>query len=237
MDSYAGDPQTPISLHKYAYANLDPALMVDPSGRFATLGDMMSAISGRAAIGFRSLGVRSPQAYLRAAQKTMVEAAKRYAKQCARGRNKLKSCKLPLNILFYGGDVSEVTEHIFDAVMNGKTAFLHRRYPVHDRGWMKTKKYRKFCYDKRKQGQECDEYPFAAAVEGGKRNFDRGKVSLEPISAIDNNVAGRVWLNGFYRICGIPTGYTRPNRKTFYVVVPVADAPVTLPYCGAKTKK
>ncbi|MBK9656382.1 MAG: RHS repeat-associated core domain-containing protein [Rhodanobacteraceae bacterium] len=35
MDSFVGDPVEPLSLHRYAYANLDPADRIDPHGRFS----------------------------------------------------------------------------------------------------------------------------------------------------------------------------------------------------------
>ena len=129
MDTYAGDPQTPMSLHKYAYGNLDPALMVDPSGRFSSLGDLMTGIAGRAAISFRALGIRSAKTYLRSAARAIWEASKRIVRDCARMRS--KKCKLPINIMFFGDDFYEHTEHIADAIMNGKMPLLLRKKPVY----------------------------------------------------------------------------------------------------------
>ena len=37
MDPYEGDPQAPISLHRYMYANSSPLSYQDPNGRFALL--------------------------------------------------------------------------------------------------------------------------------------------------------------------------------------------------------
>ena len=34
VDTYEGDPQSPLSLHKYLYLSADPANRIDPSGRF-----------------------------------------------------------------------------------------------------------------------------------------------------------------------------------------------------------
>jgi RHS repeat-associated protein len=44
VDPYAGDPQAPVSLHRYLYANGSPASMMDPSGNFTCL-EVMSTIS------------------------------------------------------------------------------------------------------------------------------------------------------------------------------------------------
>ena len=35
MDSFAGIPQNPVTLHKYLYGNADPVNMVDPTGYFS----------------------------------------------------------------------------------------------------------------------------------------------------------------------------------------------------------
>jgi RHS repeat-associated protein len=46
MDSYEGDDGDPLSLHKYAYANSDPANKIDPTGQFSMV-DMSMANSIR----------------------------------------------------------------------------------------------------------------------------------------------------------------------------------------------
>ena len=44
LDTYAGNTSDPISLHKYLYANGNPVMGVDPSGRFTVVG--LSAANG-----------------------------------------------------------------------------------------------------------------------------------------------------------------------------------------------
>jgi hypothetical protein len=44
MDTYAGDLMSPVSLHRYLYANADPVNNSDPSGRF-TLAECAAAVS------------------------------------------------------------------------------------------------------------------------------------------------------------------------------------------------
>ena len=44
QDTWMGNNQDPITLHKYLYANADPGNMIDPTGNFS-LGSLMSAIN------------------------------------------------------------------------------------------------------------------------------------------------------------------------------------------------
>jgi RHS repeat-associated protein len=37
VDPYGGDPQSPVSLHRYLYANVSPINVKDPSGRFSLI--------------------------------------------------------------------------------------------------------------------------------------------------------------------------------------------------------
>jgi hypothetical protein len=46
MDSYAGDPQQPLSLHKYLYCQGDPVNGTDPTGHDFLLGGFFQAING-----------------------------------------------------------------------------------------------------------------------------------------------------------------------------------------------
>jgi RHS repeat-associated protein len=43
VDPYAGDPQAPVSLHRYLYGSASPVVFVDPSGKFFTIGEIMMA--------------------------------------------------------------------------------------------------------------------------------------------------------------------------------------------------
>jgi hypothetical protein len=186
MDSYAGDPQTPISLHKYAYANLDPALMVDPSGRFADLGSTMRGIAGRAAMGFKSLSVRNAKSYLKAAIKSAREAAKRMFKSCARSRS--RKCDVDLPIIYLGLDAALQTKHVFEAIMDGKSHLLNRYFPKHPDNYKpgypwnpwRLQTLRGEC-PRPNIGMECDEYPYASSWKGGLDNYILGRVSLKAI--------------------------------------------------------
>ena len=237
MDSYVGDPQTPISLHKYAYANLDPALMVDPSGQFSSLGDLMTGIAGRAAISFRSLGVRNARVYIRAAIKAAKQALKRIAKNCARSRSKPKQCRLDFPLIFFGEDVKTQTEHVADAELDGKLPILSRKIPKWRPGWYRSKKGTA-CEGKTVlgTGKHCDEYPFNSSHQGGPQNYDRNRVSLRPINTTDNLKAG-AYLGVFYRLCkvkGVGGSLPPKNETSYFGVVPAMALPITVPWCGIK---
>ncbi len=51
QDSYAGDINDPVSLHKYLYANANPVMYSDPSGYSADLMSVTTAAAGMAIIG------------------------------------------------------------------------------------------------------------------------------------------------------------------------------------------
>jgi RHS repeat-associated protein len=46
IDPFAGDPYSPMSLHKYLYANADPVNKVDLSGEFVSFAEAGAALSG-----------------------------------------------------------------------------------------------------------------------------------------------------------------------------------------------
>jgi RHS repeat-associated protein len=45
IDPYPGDPMSPVSLHRYLYANTSPVNYTDPSGKFALVMVMMDVVS------------------------------------------------------------------------------------------------------------------------------------------------------------------------------------------------
>jgi len=50
MDSYEGDPQSPLSLHKYLYVGADPVNRQDRSGRDFDLGSTIGALAVQASL-------------------------------------------------------------------------------------------------------------------------------------------------------------------------------------------
>jgi len=61
-DQFEGDPESPISLHRYLYANADPANMMDPGGNFG-IGDALAVLTVLSVLyGLTSLGYHTYQA-------------------------------------------------------------------------------------------------------------------------------------------------------------------------------
>lgn len=90
-----------------------------------------------------------------------------------------------------GGDVMQASRRDFDVLKTQPLrALLHRQIPPNDRAWLFTAAALPNCVSPRPTGQQCDEYPFASAVEGGEANSP----SVKMISAADNTYQG-VWLN------------------------------------------
>ena len=55
LDTYMGDNNNPITLHKYLYANADPVNGIDPSGRVTLIG-LSTAGRSQASLILRSSG-------------------------------------------------------------------------------------------------------------------------------------------------------------------------------------
>ena len=66
MDTFAGVMNDPVSLHKYAYGNLDPINTIDPSGEFG-LGSIGSALNAASRLVITSVrsGVSAASQFLR----------------------------------------------------------------------------------------------------------------------------------------------------------------------------
>ncbi len=55
VDPYGGDPQAPVSLHRYLYANANPVNFSDPSGRIS-IGELVVAINVRMTLSIQAVG-------------------------------------------------------------------------------------------------------------------------------------------------------------------------------------
>lgn len=66
----------------------------------------------------------------------------------------------------------------------------------------------------RSLGLDCDEYPYGSTSEGGRANYDAGRVALEPVPIPDNRGAGAK-LRAFYSACGVVS--SAGSRSEFLV--------------------
>jgi len=46
-DPYPGNPQEPVTLHRYLYANANPVMYTDPSGKMSLISDITATIAIR----------------------------------------------------------------------------------------------------------------------------------------------------------------------------------------------
>jgi Deoxyribonuclease NucA/NucB len=126
-------------------------------------------------------------------------ATKTKLKECAdSARSGENKCKPDFAVFMVGDDYNEVRDHIGDAFTDFKPRFLSRKSPAWSRGWLE--KYKgpgKPCNGG--PGTDCDEYPFAASMEGGSG----GDVSIRSVNAGQNRGAGSQ-LRWFYDKCNIP---------------------------------
>jgi hypothetical protein len=111
------------------------------------------------------------------------------ADECARTR-----------LLVVGGMASkgrEAAEHDLEVIQSAPNLFQLTHLPASEnavpRDWYKRTQYASACAGAQ-AGQQCDEYPLYATVEGGPSAYDTyGSVVLKPISADDNQAEGRAY--------------------------------------------
>jgi hypothetical protein len=149
----------------------------------------------------------------------------------ARSLNRL----LGVPIVFWGNDVNEITEHQFKAVtgsgytVNNQSGAIGQSIPIspalhrygagHSRTWM---------YDEpQSTGRskvhrlDTDEFPYAKTVEGGKKNYQMGLVSLHVLNASQNRSNGsrlqKFWDNPTVNVAK----YEDNPARSLFLNVPV----------------
>jgi len=214
MDRYAGNPADPKSLHKHLYAHADPVNNADPTGYFT----MSEVRAGQQVQAILTLSAAAAGANLVPSfkEKLQLEVAKNHV--FARAGQNTRQGVRGMPVIFYGFDVYQVTDHIdYAQSVKGILPVLSRTPLPHRRDWTQDTDE---CRGKTflGSGLECDEYPFASTVEGGKTGYPT-RVSLRPLNQVQNGRAG--WqLGSFYRACGVNPFH--PIKKWFGVV-PAAD--------------
>lgn len=121
-----------------------------------------------------------------------------------------------------GDDYPTVRDHVGEALEDGYPSTLSRRSPSWPRGWLNSHKGAGKAYDGG-SGTQCDEYPWAASMEGG----EFGAVSLKSVDQKDNGGAGSQ-LRWFHERCKVPANDT----KFKYKVVVVKGLPETGYICN-----
>ena len=233
QDAYMGRELEPGTLHKYLYANADPANGLDPSGYF-TLGEISVAQDIQGVM--RTVGVNG----LRQIARRTVTAARLYGrglieemKKCVRQPSK---CDMPIAVLNTGLPIADTSRHIDEAQgvnlgigrFSGRAAVILHRTKPHSRSWLRRSTECRRPNSGRAVGLDCDEYPFASTLEGGRANYQLGRVSLRPVPAWESPLQGAL-LSQFYSRCKIPQ--TAAPRGPFwsdpsaFVSIAAADLP------------
>ena len=250
MDEFEGAKKLPLSLNKYIYANGDPVNFVDPSGYFG-LGGMMSAgmnisisyarfeiasmitnallspiIDAIVSKGLPALDGYRGNSY-------MAGLLTGLASICYVGKNK---CYIKgVSVFSNGFNTPYTTMHIMDALYgNGDTisgvsgnalTFLLIKGKTAERNDVPQNMRSKspMCNGRtgKGTGYDCDEYPYASTLNGGKIAYENDMVSLRPIPLSDNRKQGGL-LGSFYKKAGIGMGevfinLAMPGLPTFYI--------------------
>jgi RHS repeat-associated protein len=202
-DFYEGRVGEPITMHKYIYANQNPATMIDPSGLASItevnlvqkwMGDLQ-----------RTLQTSTAQAVLqslRTASTRSIKILKAVSRTYTKAENQVlkvaKMFKIP--VLVYGRDMGWTTLHVgraitgfgftkdnpytqpsdrfSDSTMVNLISPVLSRVPEQPRTWYHSLPVYKDNKDRSKMW--TDEYPYATTAQGGKSNYYDGLVSLMP---------------------------------------------------------
>ncbi|MEX2475768.1 RHS repeat-associated core domain-containing protein [Marinobacter sp.] len=188
MDTWMGNGQDPVTLHKYLYANADPANFTDPTGNFS-LGNLSIGMNATVQLGGRAVGSSALRMFVNRAITTTIKQSGKLAshalksvRACIRKKNK---CGLRANLLIVGQDNPHMADHIRDAQMPHTIVLKYDKVKAGNRKWYKTKPECRIP----KAGYQCDEYPFFKTREGGPRGYPVS-VSLRQVPAIENMSVG-----------------------------------------------
>jgi hypothetical protein len=230
MDPWGGNDAETVTLHKYLYANVNPAIGVDPSGNLTltdlnTAQDIQAVLSSVTQVGLRQFLKQAVTGTMRVARLALKE-----ARNCFRSP---RSCKLKVPILVVGSETPETSQHILDAQLGDGSSLMHspfwltRKSPPHSRSWLRNNTD---CATKVRGVTSCDEYPFASTEEGGVSN--RARVSLRPVPVGEQSRQGGL-LSAFYTACRVSRTRTSGNpindKRTFMVLA--TPSTVGFPLC------
>lgn len=226
QDTWLGNSQDPITLHKYLYGNADPVNGVDPSGNMTLTMSMgnISIMGALSSIGYHSAGVSlvsslmvlTGDAVQTDAQVTPLDItiAKVKARTCVINGN--DKCKLGVPTVFFGANMWDASNHYWEAqTTRGLPSVLNYKRGGFDRSWY-TRLSVPECIG-RGPSQQCDEYPFNSTEQGGPANYRAQRVSLKLVNAVHNGAAGTL-LNSMYTSCGIRSG---GGPESAFAAIPV----------------
>lgn len=212
MDSFEGENEDSLSLHKYVYARQNPVFLSDPSGNFFTVIEF--AFASTLTIGARgqweserspsySAGLRGAIAvaeiaglalldYLaedtlfeRTHLREYINSAKDEFRKRFPGKNLPKVVPMPAE------RIPAVAAHVARAQGIGKPMIL-KRAPLGQNIWNRMKVL--MSKGPAPSGMSWDEYPFASSIEGGNPRT----VSIEPVPFRENLIQGGIIAASYY---------------------------------------
>lgn len=245
MDPFAGYVTDPMSRHRYQYGHANPVMFVDPSGLFSgTLGGAsatttihatLSSVKTKFLMGtiiFSMIALASgdsPVAQVAPdfADPTQVSLIRSISQQGAASNVVTQRRHKGYPLVIFGKDVEDATAHYQDVINNNPAmATLNRKFPAHSRDWIRRNATNCTGLSGAGTGNDCDEYPFNSAVQGGYLNWKAGSVSLRPVRSDHNQSAGRdILQNKLYGPCGI-------KDKGAYGVIADKAIPSSFAICG-----
>ena len=204
MDTYQGRIHEPQTLHKYLYVHADPVNGTDPTGLFMNTTGLMVAQQGRTTLALQRLFSLAARPLIRRA--AVASAFAMVGTAAFISSRRLEDDPKYPPMFLVGNNHPEVRAHIKDALLKkGISSVVHRKGDEHDRGWLRTSLVAGTCGKGLTgvgTGKDCDEFPMATHIEGGKKNFLRGAVSVRAVSASQNRSVGGM-IPAFHDTCGI----------------------------------
>lgn len=234
-DPFEGRQQDPRSLNRYAYAHNDPVHGADPSGREFNLSGQMTAVSaanfptasGGATIGAWVMSSRLLD-LIRAGVR-LHSYVKALEAMCL-GNQSDPRCKGRDPTFFVGGDYLLHTKFVESAQLSGSPALLTKGPERAKERWYADLSECNNGKTGRAIKMDCDEYPYAAANEGGKDGYYMGVVRLMPMPHFPNRGAGSMFGKALKNPdCPRVEGY---GEKSRILIVPLPSLSKTFYTCG-----
>ncbi|MDX2211647.1 MAG: RHS repeat-associated core domain-containing protein [Oculatellaceae cyanobacterium bins.114] len=240
-DVFDGNLAEPLSLQKYIYVHANPVNATDPTGMYqetSLTGETLRRIweaDLRATQFEKAVSVMGLVARVAVQAAEVVARGYIYAQQIPSAVVRF----LGIPAIVWGLDLPYTTIHILRAqtgsgyTSHNQKGELFGAMPLplllshggnNERGW-----YNSQCpCQGRPSGYWCDEYPYNATWQGGKKNYDAGLVSIQPVPAREQRGTGSqaARLSSFYAGAMVPRGQTT-NPLTWFITFANPATPTT----------
>jgi choice-of-anchor A domain-containing protein/RHS repeat-associated protein len=242
MDTWMGNNNDPITLHKYAYGNADPSTFVDPSGNNSILEMMQTTntLARMSALSVARVGLPGVTAANDALWSTAVVSSSGLGSLGTAGLGLISSLALTASsknedklvgtpMIVFGLEFPGHAGHIYDAQMGTgsnsmPTPFALNYSTGHGRGWLQsTLECDKEARAKVSGPRACDEYPFDKSTQGGEANYARLGVSLRLLDTGESSRTGG-FLSSFYSAARLSPDGVSPQSRFIVLGIPGAKS-------------